>query len=302
MAQFALLDPRSLNFAAHTHNQVVKKSHKMIKSANKESMSLNEQRLLAYALSKLPACEPEALQGSDLVVTVSGIEFGEAFGMCSAQRYRDLYDAFDGLAGHFIEWEIPAKGRRKARRAWAPIIVVGTRPQDKSEQLREGYVELKFNEAIIDGLLVKRHFILYRLGETCVLTRSLSFRLYDLGREMLPFDANDIGSRGRRWELDEFRHLLGMSDVYTDSYADLSKNALRPAVDEINTRTFGLHLTYAPVKRGRRTVGIQWIARRKRPEEMEEVRAWRAEHGLANHLGELQPEPRKRAPALPKVA
>lgn len=284
--QLSLFDARSLNFEECVHNQLVKKSHELISAANEKRMSLNEQRLLALGLTKLPAAgkgKEIELAGNELCVEVSAKEFGDAFDLQPSARYRDLYDAYERLKNAKIEWVTPASGGQEARLKWEHILTGGSRP--KNLRAASGYVELKFNEVIVPYLIKDGHYVLYRLGETIAFTRHLSHRLYDIGRKMLPYNPDDLGKKGQKWLIDEFRKLIGMTDRY-DSYGSLSKHVLRPAVAEINERTFGLHLEYGPVTRGRATTGVHIIARRKTLDEMNTVRAWRTEHGFANLLAD----------------
>lgn len=284
--QYSLFDVRSLHFSECVHNQLVRKNHKLISAANEKRMTLNEQRLLALGLTKLPAVSKGKeieLAGNELCVEVSAKEFGDAFNLQPSARYRDLYDAYERLKLAKVEWETPATTRRKARNRWETILTGGSRPQNVEEA--SGYVELKFNPVIVPSLMMDGHYVLYRLGETIAFTRHLSHRLYDIGRKMLPYKSDDLSWSGGKWMIDEFRKLVGMTDAY-DSYGGLSKHVLRPAVAEINQRTFGLQLEYGPVTRGRKTTGIQIMARRKTVEEMRQVRQWRAGNGYANLLAE----------------
>lgn len=277
----ALLDPRGLRFN-EPHNYLIKRSHRLVDCPVSGTFSLNEQRLMAYGLAKLP--HTAATDTASLKVEVTAIEFGNAFNMNASARYRDLYDAYSRLCTRRLEWEQPAQGRRKARKVWANLLIGGSEEQDQGRRLAEGSVEMIFNPLLIPELLSKSRFILYRLGEVSVLGRGTAYRLYDIGRCLLPYEVNDLGRRGAKWSLEDFRELIGMQDERYPTFGDLNKYALRPAIDEINVRCFGLHLEIGPIKRGTRTTGVQMLARRKRPDEIEQVRAWRAENGLTNHI------------------
>ncbi len=215
----------------------VRKSNDMIQKS-RYSLSLREQRLLLYCISKI---KPE-----DTGTERYKIKLRDATKICgvsekniNGQVYNDVFNAFSTLRdrGFTIYTD---KGR--ARVAFI----------DNPEQDKEGNIEFNFNKYVVPYLFnVQKRFTQYNLRIAVKMRSVYGIRLYELLKSY-----QNLGSK--RFELDELRGLLGAAEKsYKEKFGLFRKNVLEPAMKDIDNTD--LKVSYIEIKEGRRISAIEFI-------------------------------------------
>ena len=214
---------------------LVTKSNHLVEAGYK--LSLNEQRLVLIAISKLDGRKPIP-RGNDFIVTAQ--EFSSMFGIPMKQAYENL----DNAASRLYERDIKTydgKNNTRERFRW----VDGVKYWDG-----EGKVTLSLSNKIIPYLtLLHTQLTSYDLKQISNLNTSYAIRFYEL---MVQFRTT-----GERWmKLDTLKERLELQDQYP-RFFDLKKRIINPAITEINNST-NLKVKWNTVKKGRLITGIEF--------------------------------------------
>ena len=214
---------------------LVTKSNHLVEAGYK--LSLNEQRLVLIAISKLDGRKPIP-RGNDFIVTAQ--EFSSMFGIPMKQAYENL----DNAASRLYERDIKTydgKNNTRERFRW----VDGVKYWDG-----EGKVTLSLSNKIIPYLtLLHTQLTSYDLKQISNLNTSYAIRFYEL---MVQFRTT-----GERWmKLDTLKERLELQDQYP-RFFDLKKRIIDPAITEINNST-NLKVKWNTVKKGRLITGIEF--------------------------------------------
>lgn len=215
----------------------VRKSNEMIQK-NRYSLSLREQRLLLYCISKI---RPDD-EGNKRYK----IKIRDATRICSitdkkigGKVYDNVFDAFSKLRDNGFTI-YTSKGR--ARVAFI----------DNPEQDGEGNIEFNFNSYVVPYLFqVKRCFTQYDLGIAVKMRSVYGIRLYELLKSYQ--NLHD-----KTFTLEELRERLGAEEKsYQEKYGLFRKYVLEPALKDIDDTD--IRVSYVEIKEGRKIAKIQFI-------------------------------------------
>lgn len=219
---------------------LVTKSNHLVEAGYR--LSLNEQRLILTAISKLDGRKPIP-RDNDFTITAQ--EFSSMFYIPIKQAYESL----DNAASRLYERDIKTyDGKHKTRERFR--WVDGVKYWDG-----EGKVTLSFSNKIIPYLtLLHTQLTSYDLKQISNLKSSYAIRFYEL---MVQFK-----STGDRWiKLDTLKDRLELNDCY-DRFYNLKIRIIEPAIKEINNST-NLIVTWDIVKKGRVITGLKFSIKEK---------------------------------------
>lgn len=224
-----------------TEKFLVTKSNHLIEAGYR--LSLNEQRLVLTAISRLDGRKP---MPRDNDFTITAQEFSSMFGLPIKQAYESLENAASRLYEQDIK-TYDGKHKTRERFRW----VDGVKYWDG-----EGKVTLSFSNKIIPYLtLLHTQLTSYDLKQISSLTSSYSIRFYEL---MIQFKSTK-----ERWiKLDTLKERLELQDQYS-RFFDFKKRIIDPAITEVNNST-NLIITWDTVKKGRVITGLKFDIREKK--------------------------------------
>lgn len=219
---------------------LVTKSNHLLEAGYR--LSLNEQRLVLMAISKLDGRKPIP-RDNDFTITAQ--EFSSMFSVPIKQSYESLENAASRLYEQDIK-TYDGKHNARERFRW----VDGVKYWDG-----EGKVTLSFSNKIIPYLtLLHTQLTSYDLKQISNLNSSYAIRFYEL---MIQFR-----STGERWmKLDTLKERLQLQDQYP-RFFDLKKRIIEPAITEINNAT-NLIVKWGVVKKGRVITGLNFEIKEK---------------------------------------
>lgn len=120
---------------------------------------------------------------------------------------------------------------------------------------QKGWLELIFDPKLKPYLLqVKGNFTTYELQYVFLMKSQYSIRIYELLKQYATFGRRKI-------DLDGLRHILSLEDKYPN-FADFKKRVIEPARKECSLFS-DISFTYKPIKKGRKTVGLDFTIKRK---------------------------------------
>ena len=217
------------------NNFVVTKSNHLIEAGYR--LSLNEQRLVLMAISKLDSRKPLP---KDNDFTISASEFSIAFDIPLKQAYENLESAANRLYEQDIKtYDGLHKTRERFR--WVDCVKYWD---------GEGKVTLSFSNKIIPYLtLLHTQLTSYNLKQISSLSTSYAIRFYEL--------LTQFKKTGNRWiALDLLKERLELDKKY-NRFFNLKVRVIQPSIDEINEKT-DLSVSWEVVKKGRVIIGLKF--------------------------------------------
>jgi plasmid replication initiation protein len=217
------------------HKNNVTKHNTLITASYR--LSLNEQRLILLAISKINPQEP-VTEGKLFFVTVK--EFQSAMGVDYQSAYKALLEAEDSLFDRRISLEgSTGDGGDSGKSRWI---------QSVRYYRREGKVGLRFSYDVLPYLTeLKSHFTSYALAEVANLTSVYAVRLFEMLSQY----------KSTRWftiSLEDFKQRLCL-EGYND-IRNLKARVITVAVEQIKAHTEFKNLRYQQETQGRKVVGF----------------------------------------------
>lgn len=214
----------------------VRKSNQLIQR-NRFDMTLREQRLLLYCISKIKPSdhgkETYTIKIRD-VCKACGIEKN-----ISGGAYKAVIEAFKKLDSfNFI-----LKDEQGTRHIVHWIRDVKIDPEEKRSAKASFTFDPKLAPYLFD---VRKYFTQYEIGGVLQMKSIYGIRLY----ELLKSYAN---IREKEFELNELRYLLGADNKSYDKYSLFKVYVLDPAIKDIMTYS-DLNVDYVEIKQGKRKV------------------------------------------------
>lgn len=214
----------------------VRKSNHLIQR-NRFELSLREQRLLLYCISRIKPSD----HGKE-TYTIKVRDVCKACGIdsnISGGAYKAVIEAFKKLDSfnfvlkdeqgvrHFVHW----------------IRDVKIDPEEK----HSAKASFSFDPKVVPYLFdVRKYFTQYAIGGVLQMKSSYGVHLY----ELLKSYAN---IREKEFELSELRYLLGAENKSYDKYSLFRVYVLEPAIKDIMTYS-DLNVDYVEIKQGKRKV------------------------------------------------
>ena len=216
-------------------NNLIVKSNKLIEA--RYSLSLNEQKIILYAASKL-----DTSKDSFNTLELETREFMELLNT-TVFRYTEIKELVTGLMSKQVKIETD-KDDLVAN--WVSSIYYVK---------NSGVIELEFSHRLIPYLLqLKERFTRYQLKNILYLKNKHSVRIYELMKQY-----QTIGHR--TFTIEELKELLMLEDKY-NQFRDFNKSVIKQSMDEINELT-DINIDVEQVKRGRKVVALKYIIQSK---------------------------------------
>jgi plasmid replication initiation protein len=215
---------------------LVTKSNHLVEAGYK--LSLNEQRLILCAITKLDGRKPFP---KDNAFVITAAKFSESFNVPIKQAYEILNDAASRLYERDIKtFDKDARTRDQFR--WVESVKYWD---------GEAKVTLSFSNRIKPYLsLLHEQFTKYELKQVSQLKTAYSIRFYEL---LVQFSKT-----GERYiTLDKLRETLEIKNQYPRFY-DLKKYIIEPSVSDINVST-NFSVEWDITKKGRAIVGLIFV-------------------------------------------
>lgn len=211
-------------------NNLVVKSNELVQA--RYDLSLNEQKIILYAVSKLDR-EKEDFN----ILSLDIRDFFKLLGT-TKERYTEVR-------------EIVRELRKKE-------VIINT---DKGEIItgwlssmeyvkNKGIIELEFSKKLIPYLLqLKKKFTRYQLKNILYLSNKHSIRIYELLKQY-----ENIGNR--TFTVDELKKILMLEGQY-NRFSNFESRVLKPTMKEINDYT-DLKVSYEKIKKGKAIHSIKY--------------------------------------------
>lgn len=215
----------------------VRKSNDIIQK-ERYSLSLREQRLLLYCISKIKP-DDEGNKRYKIKIRDAAKICGVNETNIGGRTYNIVFEAFSKLRDNgFNIYTQKGRGR---------IAFIDNPFQDG-----EGNIEFNFNSYVVPYLFqIKKRFTQYDLGIAVRLRSSYGIRLYELMKSY-----QNLGSK--KFTLEELRQRLGAEEKsYSEKYGLFRKYVLEPALKDLDNTD--LKVSYVELKEGRKIVGIEFI-------------------------------------------
>lgn len=218
--------------------QLVVKDNALIQRA-RFNLTTTQQKLIAYIVSLI---KPEDKELKQIEVKVDS--FCE---LCGIDRnwfyseFKKLIDDFDNCAFWVENDEELYKFR------WFDIT---------RYKKGKGTVQISLSKNLEQYLLnLTQQFTQYELYNIMALKSKYAIRLFELFKSY-------AYQKKRAFELNNLKELLCATNY--ENYAHLKRRVLEPAINEINEYT-ELSITYNPIYKGRKVIGIEFIIDKKEP-------------------------------------
>ncbi len=216
-------------------NDLIVKANDLIEA--RYSLSLNEQKIILYAISKLD-------RGNDQF-NVLEIKMEEFIGLLgtSKLRYTEIREVVQGLMKKQVHIET---NEFDLVVSWVSSI----------KYIKNiGIINIEFSENLVPYLLqLKSKFTRYQLKNILYLKNKYSIRMYELLKQYQPI-------KKRTFSIEKLKSILMIKDKYAD-FRNLDKRVLQVTQDEINEYT-DLNISYIKNKEGRSISSITFTIESK---------------------------------------
>lgn len=220
-------------------NKLIVKHNYLVQARYK--LSLNEQKIILYALSKINKEEDKFN-----ILKFEIKEFTNLIGT-TEKRYEEIRKIVRSLRNKEIK--IDTKDNELIT-GWLSSIEI---------KKNSGIIELEFSEKLIPYLLqLKEQFTKYQLKNILHLKNKYSIRMYELCKQY-----ESIGKR--EFKIKELKEMLGCEGKYKD-FRNFKKFVLDIVTKEINEYT-DIDIDYNKITEGRKTTGIKFSIKDKVDEE-----------------------------------
>lgn len=194
------------------------------------SLSLNEKRLLMYAISVIDKKQPHGQ-----LLEINAIECANFYDMSKSSARRRLQSALDSL------WDREVTTSDGIGHRW--IVSRG--------KYEEGSIYLKFHQDLEPHLMsFQSNFTRYFLSRAADFKLFYTWRIFEL---IVQFKTTGY----LKINLDEFKKTLDLTAYYDKGFAKIREKVIAPAIKEIREKD-GLKITWKPIKKGRTVVALEF--------------------------------------------
>lgn len=214
------------------NNLIVYKDNYLVEASYK--LTLAEQRLMLYCISKLNPQEPQQRQ------TINVEEFIKQFPDVKPNNaYKQIKTAIDNIYERSIKVKDPNKTKEFR---WV---------QSKEYFNDQGSAVIEFSNAVMPYLCqLEKQFTNYQLRNISGFKRTYSIRLYELLTQYRKIKSRTISVL-------DLRIALQLDDKYKE-YKELRKQVIAPSIEEINEKS-DLKIAYKPLRKGRSIDSIEFF-------------------------------------------
>ena len=203
-------------------------SHELTRASY--SLSLNEKRLIMYAVSKI-----DRKGSSNALLEINALDCARFYKMNETSARRHLQNSLDAL------WD----------RELVTADGVGHRWIVSRGKYDQGSLFLKFHPDLEPHLLnLKSKFTQYYLARAAEFKLAYTWRLFEL---IMQFKSTGY----LKISLDEFKKILELSEYYNSDFGRIRAKVINPAIKEIKVKD-GLLITWNAIKKGRSVVALEF--------------------------------------------
>jgi plasmid replication initiation protein len=203
----------------------------------KHDLTLGEKRILMMCLSKV---DSRHMEDSRFKIKLYAKDYAKMFEISNKTAYEQLKNVSTALYNRSIKHIIINRKNKEIVHLFR--WVSGITYHDG-----EGFIELGFSPEITPYLVnLKSDFTSYKLQSATALRSVYSWRLLEL---LMQFKSTGL----LRIPLNEFCHAMEVSDNYANTYKELRRRVIEPAVKELNKHKH-LAIEWKPMKQGYRLV------------------------------------------------
>lgn len=211
-------------------NNLVVKSNNLVQA--KYELSLNEQKIILYAVSKL-----DTKKDNFNIIPIYVKEFYDLLGT-TTERYTELRDMINELRKKTL---IIKTGNGEIVTGWLSSL------EYKKDT---GIIEIEFSNKLIPYLLqLKEQFTRYQIKNILYLNNKHSIRIYELLKQY-----ENIGNR--TFTVDKLKEILMLESQYK-RFSNFEQRVLRATMEEINDYT-DINVSYEKIKKGRSIDSIKY--------------------------------------------
>ncbi len=218
-------------------SELVTQANALVEASYK--LTLEEKRLIIGAITKInPKKEvPKS-------ITITAEYYADTFDLDINSAYQQLKDACNRLYERTID--LSSASRQKDGKVEKDDMRWVYRR--KLYERGQGKATIYFSPDLMPYLgELQKSFTSYKLESVKHLKRFYSIRLYELCMQYMDF--------GSRWiTIESFREMFCLEDKY-NKFAELRRNVIDPAINEINDNT-DINITYNLEKKGNKVVKI----------------------------------------------
>lgn len=222
-------------------NDLVVKDNALINASY--NLEVTEQRLILLSIIKAR----ETGQGitSDSRLQIHASDYAERFDVTKEAAYDALKNAVNNLFERKFSFkeqidndkEIVIKSRWISQMAYIPHLAI---------------LEVIFAPAVVPLITrLEKHFTSYQIKQIAQLTGKYALRLYELLIAWRSTGKTPI------FEIQDFRHKLGLEDTEYKTMSDFKKRVIDPAISQISDLT-DIQVKYEQHKTGRVITGFQF--------------------------------------------
>lgn len=236
-----------------------KKSNLVVKTNQLNSalqnLSLAEIRIIQLAI--VDARETQTGLSADKPLRIESLRYSEVFETTRQNAYKRMKEAEDTLFSRRFSF-IDDDGKLVKSRWISQVKYLDD----------EGAIEVAFTPAVVKGISridgAEDFFTSYLLEQTTAMNSNYSVRLYELLTQWKKRKKTPV------FELEKFRHQLGLGVDEYKLMSNFKKRVLDLAVDEINKKS-DLKVSYEQEKKGRRITGFKFkVAVKNKPQKIKE--------------------------------
>lgn len=231
--------------------KMVTKSNDLIQMS-RFSLNAQQQKIVLYIVGQINPWDEE-FQYYKFRIS----EFCKCCGIDeSGKNYRDIKDAIKAISDKSV-WVTLEDGRETLLR-WIEKTYIDT---------GNGEIDIRLDQDMVPFLLqLKENFTTYELFWTLRFRSKYSIRLYEL-ISSIHYKKNEPYTRG--YALEDLKRRMGAEGY--DTYQNFKARALDTACREINEGS-NKNVSYRPVKRGKKVVGIELTVSEKDTDELVKTR------------------------------
>lgn len=220
-------------------DNLVVKSNSLVQA--KYELSLNEQKIILYAVSKL-----DTRKDNFNVIPIYVKEFFNLLGT-TTERYTELRDMINELRRKTL---IIDTGNGEIVTGWLSSL------EYKKDT---GIIEIEFSNKLVPYLLqLKEQFTRYQIKNILYLSNKHSIRIYELLKQY-----ETIGKR--TFKVEDIKKLLLLENQY-NRFHDFERFILKTSMEEINDYT-DINISYEKIKKGRSIDSIRYVIETKKNDE-----------------------------------
>lgn len=248
---------------------MVYKANKLIEA--RYSLSLNEQKLILYASSKV-----NNFVGDNFTILKMSVSdfFSYSNVDASSKNHNYIRQLAKGLMGKQLEIEYPNGG-------WELIQWVSRCKYEPNT----GVIEFEFSPEMKPYLLkLEEHYRGYPLTQVMQLDSKYSIRLYEL---LIQWEYTN--HKSLTIKVDELRKKMGLLDNEYERFDNFENRVIKTAVTELNNVS-NIYVTYDKIKKGRKIDKIKFKFEIKTNKNNDQIRNLEdlKNAGLANYIDEIK--------------